>query len=178
MTKIPLIFIYRNKQDATFTYTEWPSYKLFAVFIHTEPYKRIRREPCEKSMWVINIHTIIDHIYFILDILYNFLWFEALYSQYLYISFCRCTNLKIYEDVCQLTCISSLNNLSPTHYLNLMWTKRDACGKNVKLNSSLIMCWWTKIIHLYQWQNFTFHGGLCLIWFVSHFNTKCSDMSW
>ena len=42
----------------------------------------------------------------------------------------------------------------------------------------LIVCGWTRIVHLYQWRKFTLHGGLCLIWFVSHFNTKYSDMSW
>ena len=43
---------------------------------------------------------------------------------------------------------------------------------------SLIVCGWTRIVHLNRWRRFTFHGGLCLIWFVSHFNTKYSDMSW
>ena len=43
---------------------------------------------------------------------------------------------------------------------------------------SLIVCGWTRIVHLNRWWKFTFHGGLCLIWFVSHFNTKYSDMSW
>ena len=44
--------------------------------------------------------------------------------------------------------------------------------------NSLIVYGWTRIVHLNRWRKFTFHGGLCLIWFVSHFNTKYSDMSW
>ena len=38
--------------------------------------------------------------------------------------------------------------------------------------SSLIVCGWTRIVHLNRWRKFTFHGGLSLIWFVNHFNTK------
>ena len=44
--------------------------------------------------------------------------------------------------------------------------------------SSLMVCTSTKVVHLYRWQNFNLLGGLYLIWFVSHFNTKYSDLSW
>ena len=54
---------------------------------------------------------------------------------------------------------------------NSVWFKLKTLG-------SLIVSGWTRIVHLNQWWSFTFHGGLCLIWFVSHFNTKYSDMSW